>query len=309
MATTLTNDISRFILAGISKYFDDNFKTWPKEYDQWTTVTGSDQLTGKYENFGNLPKAKAMLENESFAFHSANETYETTITCEEIGIGWAASLLAQKGDLYGILNDFKKMELMRSLLTKLELISIKPWDDAFSVNQVDGVPMCSAAKPCADSAETFYTLATGAFDATLGHANVNGALKYLAQQKNSQGDPFVAIADTFATHAINQVSAEALFGSAEVPFMTSTGLSLQTKNALPRMRVIYSHYMAATNNDNWFVYDSRVPHVISQYMNNTPSPVVDVAENFNNKAAEATIYHLWGAASLPNPGLVGSSGA
>ena len=309
MATILTNDISRFILAGISKYFDDNFKTWPKEYDQWTTVLGSDQLTGKYENFGNLPKAKDMLENEAFAFHTANETYETTITSEQKGIGYAVSLLAQKGDLYGILNELKKMELMRSMLTKLELISIKPWDDAFSVNQVDGVPMCSNAKPCADSPDTFFTLATGALDATLGHSNVNTALKYMAQQKNSQGDPFVAVPDTLGTHAINQVSVEALLGSDLVPFMTSTGLNLQSKNTLPRMRAIYSHYISAGNNDNWFVFDSKIPHVISQHLNNTPSPVVDVAENFQNKAAEATIHMFWGAASLPNPGVVGSSGA
>jgi len=308
MATTLTTDVASFMLAGLSKYFTENWDTWANEYAQWTTVRGDPKLTGIYQQVGNLSAAEVMGENDPVGIETISQNYQTTITVDQIGRGLAVSLRAAKGDLYNLLGEGKMRELLRALKVKMEQISIKPWDDAFSVNQVDGVPMCSAVKPCADSGATYLTLATGALDAAAGAASIKTALQYMASQKNAQGDPFVAIADTFGTHAMNQVNTEALFGSALIPFQASTsGTQIQTKNTLPRLRPVYSHYTA--NSDNWFLWDSKIDHVVSQHLDNMASPMIETHKDPDTKATIADAVFFWGAASLPNPGIVGSSGA
>lgn len=305
MATTLSNDISKFLLAGLNKYFTENWETWPTEYSLWTKVVSQDKLVGLYQNIGNIPSAEVIGEGNNIPFGVLSETVQTSLSLDEIGVGISFTLKATKGDLYSIVSDAQKMELMRALKDKMEQMSIKPYDDAFDVNQADGVPMCSLVKPCLDSGDTYLTkLNGGGIIGAAGAANIKTAIQYMSVQKNAQGRPFPARPDVIKTHAYNQMDVEAVFGSQLVPFTTA---ATQTQNTIPRMKAAYSHYIGQT--DYWFLEDSRVDHVISAYKNDMPTPETAYQENFHNADKEARVVFLWGSVSLPNPAVVGSSGA
>lgn len=310
MATTISTDLSKFMIAGLDKYFSENWTIHPAEYKQWTKVRAFQKLVNYLQNMGNLAVAEEITENNPIPYDTLNESVQTSLTLKQYGQGVSFSWLAQKGDLYGVIDEGKMKELMNAMVRKLEALAIKPWDEAFDTNQADGAPMCSSTKPCLESGDTYITkLASGGtLDASgTGATNIKTALQYMAKQKNAMGQPFVAKANTIGTHAANQVSVEALFGSTLVPFVTSTAGHLQTANTLPRMAPVYSHYLA--QDDYWFIWDNDIDHVVSGHFADMPSPQTETEKDFDTKALKANVVYGFGVASLPNAGIVGSSGA
>jgi len=306
---TNTTDISRYLLAKFQRYYAPNWKAFPKEYAMWNTLVGSDTLVGYYDTMGNLAEAAIMNDGADFDIGSVDQAYETSIESVQYGKGFGVTLKAMKAAARksDVIDKAKVYALAKSMLVALEKLGIKPWDDAFTVNLSDGVPMCDNSHPCKDTVGvtnlTYDNLATGVFYGTGGYENVVSALDLFAGMKDHQGNPVPSVPDTFKTHAVNQLRVKALFESMGAPFEESN-----TKNVLPNLKPVFSNYL--TSKTAWFIEDTSPdrPHGIFQYLNSCPEPLNFVDRLPENAGYQATSAYFAGSGAVPNVGVVGSTG-
>jgi hypothetical protein len=306
-----TTDISRFLLAKFQRYYHPNWESHPKEYAMWNTMKGSDTLIGYYDTIGNLAAAAVMTDGADFDIGAIVQAYETSIESVQYGKGFGITLKAMKAaqNKSDVITASKVYALSKAMLVALEALGIKPWDDAFTVNLADGVPMCSNSHPCKDTVggtnETYDNLTTGSFYGSGGYDNLLAGLELFATMKDHQGKPVPSVPDTFKTHAFNQYQTKAVFESTLVPFEAT---QTNTKNILPGLKPVFSNYL--TSKTAWWVEDTSPdrPHGIFQYLNSCPVPENHVDRDIDNGGYVATTAFFAGASAVPNVGIVGSTG-
>lgn len=304
-----TTDISRFLLAKFQRYYAPNWDSYPKEYAMWNTMKGSDTLIGYYDTIGNLAEAAVMSDGADFDIGAIVQAYETSIESVQYGKGFGITLKAMKAaaNKSDVISQAKVYALAKSMLVALEKVGITPWDGAFATNLSDGVPMCSNSHPCKDTVGgtnlVYDNLATGGFFGTGGYDNLMAGLELFSTMLDHQGNPVPSTPDTFKTHAYNQFQTKALFESMQVPFEESN-----TKNVLPSLKPVFSHYL--TSKTAWWLEDTSPdrPHGIFQYLNGVESPINSVDYVISNGGYQATSAYFAGAGAIPNVGIVGSAG-
>lgn len=296
---TLKSDISRFIVAGVNDIFTKNWESYPVQHSTYTTAKKATKETMIYDSVGNLKPAVTMQESEAFQYGKVNQAYETRITVEQIGNGISYSLKGRKFDLYNTIDESKVKELAHTMRDIEEEKAADPWNDAFTVNLADGVPMCSNSKPLLHVPGQFNdTLTTGACTGASGYDNIKLGVKMFSRFKNHQNKPMKSYPDKILTHEVQMMDLEEILSAQKVAYEFSN-----TPNKLPKLSPVYSRWLDSET--AWFLIDSRFEHVL--WLTHT-GITMEWEENFQNKDLEGTIYELVAAGALPNIGVVGSLG-
>ena len=299
MAFMITDDIKRMIEVGQKEIFEENFNMFPIEYPNFTTEKKATKETETYDSMGNLKAAEVKPEGDSIQYGKVVQAYQTSITNETIANGYAHSLEAIKYDLYGVVNSIKAKELSRTMREKEEGEGIRMFDEAFTVNLADGVPLCSNSKPLKNVAGAFNdTLATAG---SITSPDVHKAMfKMFVSFKNHQNGPMKSSPTNGMTHAYNMLDIEEIYGSQNKP-----GEISNTKNVLPKLSWSYSNYL--TSLTAFFMYDKRFEHALIQWFMKTDFDTDEDRTNTKNVYLNAIAMYKGGA--LPNIGIVGNEGA
>lgn len=297
MAYTMTDDISRMIVEGQKEIFTKNFDAFPVEYPEFTTAKSSGKQTETYDSMGNLKAASQKIEGGAIEYGKVEQAYQTSIKNLTWANGYEVTLEATKFDLYGVINSVKAKELARSMRDLEETNAIAKFDNAFTTNLADGVPLCSASKPLVNSALTNSTLATAS--SLKVPENHKTMIKQFASFKNHAGGKMKSYPTNGLTHVENMMDIEEIYGSSNKANEISN-----TKNSLPKIGWKYSTYLSS--NTAWFMWDNRYEHVLFQWFMKT------VFDSDEDKRSTKNMYlnaiAMYNVGSLPNIGIVGNVG-
>lgn len=298
MAFTMTDDISRMLLAGQKEIFVRNMESYPLEYTRFTTKKTSNKETETYDSMGNLKAAEQKIEGDAITYGKVRQAYQTSITNKTWANGYEFTMEAMEYDLYGVINSAKAKELARTMRDLEETNAIYWIDNATSVNLADGVPLASNSKPLRDSAATNDTLATSSSlaDPDNHKTMINMFYSFL----NHAGGYMKARPNRGFTHYVNQLTIEEVYRS-----MNKANEFSNTKNTLPSISWSYSTYI--NSQTAWMMWDSSYEHVLYQWFKKT---------NFDNdydKRYTKNMYFnalaMYQTGALPNIGIVYNAGA
>lgn len=298
MAFTMTDDISRMLLAGQKEIFTRNMQAYPLEYPRFTTKKTSNKETETYDSMGNLKAAAQKLEGDAITYGKVRQAYQTSITNKTWANGYEFTMEAMEYDLYGVINSAKALELARTMRDLEETNAIYWIDNAATVNLADGVPLASDSKPLRDSAATNDTLATASSiaDPDNHKTMINQFYGFL----NHAGGKMKARPTNGFTHYVNQLTVEEVYRS-----MNKANEMSNTKNTLPTISWSYSTYMSSQT--AWLMRDSSYEHVLFQWFKKT------TFDNDYDKRYTKNMYFnsiaMYQTGCLPNIGIVYNPGA
>jgi len=296
MAYTQLSNISRALVLGVHDWFTANFDAYAVQYPQFCKVVTSTLETEKYDSMANLAPVTEMAEGANFAYGNVEQAYETQVQNKKFGGGIQFTLESMAYDKYKLTVEAKAKELIHIIRDKEEELGVKAYNEAFTVNLADGVPLCDNSHPLFNVSGTNDTLTTGA----LTPDNVKVGVQMFSQFKNHQGKPMRAFPNQLMTHEYNMITVEEILMSQNKAYEFSN-----TENKLPPLRAAYSRYLTSTT--AWFLRDTRFDHSVLQFYQGHRNKM-DWDEDFENKNLKGTIYFLGNAAGLPRPGIVGSLG-
>lgn len=298
MAYQMTSDISRMLVEGQKEIFMENFNAFPIEYDKISTKKNSTKQTETYDSMGNLAAGGEKVEGDAINYGKVTQAYQTSVTNKTWANGYSVSLESTKYDLYGTVNSVKAKELARTMRELREQRVILRWDNAFTTNLADGVPLCSASKPLANLPGTFNsTLATASSLKT--PENHKTMIKQFANFKNHAGGKMKSFPNKGLTHVQNMMDIEEIYGSTNKANEMSN-----TKNSLPKISWDYSTYLASVI--AWFMWDSKFEHVIDQVFMETEFDSDE--DKISTKNLYLNALAIYESGVLPNIGIVGNQG-
>lgn len=174
--------------------------------------------------------------------------------------------------------------------------SVTVLDNAFSVNQYDGVPMCSAAHPYRKTglAGVQSNLASGAISDT----NIKAGINLFNTLNDEAGKRIRMRPNKFITHANNQWDVATIFQSS-----LRAGTANNDKNVLPDMEFVYSTFMDSQT--AWFLQSKQ--HKMIHFFRVKPEFIKRKYMNPNGSQSwdgyfrESTVVRNW-------RGVVGSTG-
>jgi phage major head subunit gpT-like protein len=131
-------------------------------------------------------------------------------------------------------------------------------DDAFTVNQYDGVPLCDDAHPNrGDVGGTQSNLATGA----LTDANLKSGLVLFRKQKDEAGKQIMSRAKKLVVHQAQQFNAATILQSTG-----QSGTANNDKNTVPNLELVELDFI--TSETAWFLLGAR--HQLKHYWREQP---------------------------------------
>ncbi len=225
------------------------FEAWDEEAEQWSRYLQdkrSNQHNETYQSFAGIAKwtAKAELSN-------ADE--------QRFKLG---DLIVTEHNPYGVeivmsreqIDDSKYDEVMD--MTKdaghagretVETNSVQVLEDAFTVNQYDGVPLFSAAHPNrGDQGGTQSNLASGALSDT----NLKAGITLFRQQKDEAGKQIMARPTKLVINQVQQFDAATIL---ESTLRSNTGNN--DKNTLPKLEIVDLDFW--TSETAWVLLGNR----------------------------------------------------
>lgn len=135
----------------------------------------------------------------------------------------------------------------------VEAESVKVLDNAFTVNQYDGVPLFSDAHPNRGNAGgTQSNLATG----PLTDANLKSGIVLFRKQKDEAGKQIMSRAKKLIVHQAQQFNAAAILQSSQM-----SGTANNDKNTLPTLQIVELDFIASET--AWFLQGAR--HQLKHY--------------------------------------------
>ena len=297
MAYTQLSSISRSAVLGVTDWFTANFDAYAVQYPQFCKVVTSTLETEKYDSMANLDPVTELAEGANFKYGDIEQAYETQIQNKKFAGGLQFTLESLAYDKYKVTIEAKGKELVHIIRDKEEELGVKSYNEAFSVNLADGVPLCDNSHPLYNvEGGVNDTLTTGA----LTPDNMKTAVQMFSQFKNHQGNPMRAFPNQLMTHEYNMQTVEEICMSANKAYEFSN-----TENKLPTLKAAYSRYLTSTS--AWFLRDTRFDHAVLQFFQGHRNKM-DWDEDFDTKNVKGTIYFLGNTGALPRPGIVGSAG-
>lgn len=297
MATLITADISRMIVAGNREVFTQNFDTYPIEYPSFTTSKQAQKKTEMYDSMGNLKAAEEKPESGAINYGSVSQAYQTSITNKVWANGFAHSMEAIKYDLHDVVNSIKAKELARTMREAEEARAVMWIDNATTVNLADGQPMGSNSHPLIDSALVNDTLATAS--AINDPDNHMTMINMFYDFKNHAGKPMKTRPTNAITHYANQLTVEEIYKS-----VNKANEFSNTKNVLPSITWHYSTYMSSKT--AWQMWDNRFEHILFQWFEKTSMD--QDQDKISTKDFYINAMAIYETGALPNIGFVHNDG-
>lgn len=247
-----TNEFNNLYTRKIDRAF---FEAWEEEPEQWSKFLqneSSDQHNETVQTFAGISKwqRKDELQNANEQKFKLGDLIVTE------HIPFAVEIVMSREQIDD--SRYKEVENMtkdagHAGRETVESESVKVLDDAFTVNQYDGVPLCSDNHPNkGDVGGTQDNLASGA----LTDANLKSGLVLFRKQRDESGKQIQTRASKLVVHQAQQFVAATILQSAQV-----AGNNNNDKNVIPNLELALSDFMVSET--AWFLLGKR--HQLKHY--------------------------------------------
>ena len=256
MADTRVSDIARMTEAGVNEVFYASAKK-PRvlEYKPICREVKGDKQICKYDSLGAIGPAVTKAEGDTITFRKLEQAYETTIESTTKTNGVMASIEALKYDLKGVVEKTFGEPLVRTMITLKEKAVADVYNDAFTTNGADGVPLISNSHPLVNSALLNDNLLTGEMSTT----TIVAAKNMFNRIYDQAGELF----DTAPTHLLIHpnklyLALQLLNSQLMALELSNTKNVLQDVHALKIVTNRYLDYNTSTDASPWFLLDKTL---------------------------------------------------
>ena len=252
-----TSQFQNLYLKKIDKTF---FEAWDEEPEQWSRYLQAKTSTQNAEVVQNIAGVSKWAKKDELA-NPTEQKFKLgdiiTTTHQPFAITVVMSREQVEDAKYGEVEDMAK-DAGHAGRETIESECIGVLDGAFTVNQYDGVPLCSATHPNrGDAGGTQSNLTTGALSDT----TLKAGITLFRQQKDEGGKQILARPKKLIVHQSKQFLAATILQSTQV-----AGSPNNDKNVLPALEIVDLDFL--TSATAWFLQGSR--HGLVHYFRAKP---------------------------------------
>lgn len=247
----ITKDNENLYLKKIDTVFFESYDEEPEQWSKYLNDKNSDQYAEIVQRMVGLGKweEKAEMQNATEDRYRLGDLITTTH--KPFGKQVVMSREQVKDQKYGEIEDMSR-DSGHAARETVEAECVKVLDDAFTVNQYDGKPLCDDAHPYKNSSSTWDNKLTGG----LTDANLRSGLVLFRKQKDEAQKQIMQRPSKLITHQANQFAAAVILQSAQV-----SGTANNDKNPLPTLEIVELDFLASET--AWFLQGKR--HRLQHY--------------------------------------------
>lgn len=139
--------IAKQLAPGLFAKFGDGMRAVPARWNKMFTVENTDRAYEEIVQVGAMPAAQVKAEGQSVNYVSYGEERTYRFSVITMALGYSITDEAIKDNQYEKGSSYLAMELGRSMAVAKEMHHANVFNNGFSVNGGDGVPLFSTAHP------------------------------------------------------------------------------------------------------------------------------------------------------------------
>jgi phage major head subunit gpT-like protein len=249
----------RLLEPGLRKIFQETYKEVPEQFSQVFTVQDSKKAIETDLRMGGFGMWDKKDSAGSIQYEDPTDTLPLQYIHEEFSKGFTVERKFIDDEQYGTISKWTK-SLARGARATIETKAASIFNDAFTVNGFDGLPLISNTHKRLDGGTMSNRLqatdGASSVDGKLTDANLKAALIQTRRQVDDKGILIQVQPKVLVVPPALQFVANTLVQSQNVS-VNGTGSGITNdKNTLPSLRVVVLDYL--TSNTNWFLIDPTV---------------------------------------------------
>lgn len=250
----------RLLEPGLRKIFQETYNELPEQYSQVFNVQDSKKAIETDLRMGGFGLWDKKDSAGSIQYEDPTDTQALQYVHEEFSKGFTVERKLIDDEQYGTIKKWTK-SLARGARATIETKAAKIFNDAFTVNGFDGVPLISNTHKRLDGGVMSNRLqatdgATSA-DGKLSDANLKAALIQMRRQVDEKGILIQVQPKLLVVPPTLEYVARTILGSMNVSAQgNGTGFTNDKNVIQGNLRVVVMDYF--TNNNSWFLIDPTV---------------------------------------------------
>jgi hypothetical protein len=256
--------IAKELLPGLNAVFGIEYGEVNEEHKPLYEVESSDRAFEEEVLFTGFGGAPVKNEGAAVVYDDASESYTARYTAETVALAFAVTEEAMEDNLYDTFAKLRAKGLARSMANTKQQKAADLYNNGFSTNQGDGVPMFSGAHPGV-GAGTVTNLTTAA---AIAEGTIEAAIIQIQKTTDDRGILVGAAAESLHIPTDLLFTADQLLNT---PGATAGGFALNDINAIRHLGVIPDGFYVNrrfTDVNAWFI-KTNVPNGTKMF-NRTP---------------------------------------
>ena len=152
--------IAKELLPGLNAVFGIEYGSVEDEHKPLYEIESSDRAFEEEVLFTGFGAAPTKNEGAAVSYDDASESYTARYTNETVALAFAVTEEAMEDNLYDTFAKLRAKGLARAMASTKQQKAADLYNNGFTTNQGDGVPMFSAAHPVTAVSYTHLTLPT-----------------------------------------------------------------------------------------------------------------------------------------------------
>ena len=256
--------IAKELLPGLNAVFGIEYGSVDEEHKPLYEIESSDRAFEEEVLFTGFGGAPVKNEGAAVVYDDASESYTARYTAETVALAFAVTEEAMEDNLYDTFAKLRAKGLARSMANTKQQKAADLYNNGFSTNQGDGVPMFSGAHPVV-GAGTVTNLTTAA---AIAEGTIEAAIIQIQKTTDDRGILVGAAAESLHIPTDLLFTADQLLNT---PGATAGGFALNDINAIRHLGVIPDGFYVNrrfTDVNAWFI-KTNVPNGTKMF-NRTP---------------------------------------
>ena len=256
--------IAKELLPGLNAVFGIEYGEVNEEHKPLYEVESSDRAFEEEVLFTGFGGAPVKNEGAAVVYDDASESYTARYTAETVALAFAVTEEAMEDNLYDTFAKLRAKGLARSMANTKQQKAADLYNNGFSTNQGDGVPMFSAAHPVTGTG-TVTNITTAA---AIAEGTIEAAIIQIQKTTDDRGILVGAAAESLNIPTDLLFTADQLLNT---PGATAGGFALNDINAIRHLGVIPDGFYVNrrfTDVNAWFI-KTNVPNGTKMF-NRTP---------------------------------------
>ena len=256
--------IAKELLPGLNAVFGIEYGSVDEEHKPLYEIENSDRAFEEEVLFTGFGGAPVKGEGAAVVYDDASESYTARYTAETVALAFAVTEEAMEDNLYDTFAKLRAKGLARSMANTKQQKAADLYNNGFSTNQGDGVPMFSGAHTVV-GAGTVTNLTTAA---AIAEGTIEAAIIQIQKTTDDRGILVGAAAESLNIPTDLLFTADQLLNT---PGATAGGFALNDINAIRHLGVIPDGFYVNrrfTDVNAWFI-KTNVPNGTKMF-NRTP---------------------------------------
>ena len=256
--------IAKELLPGLNAVFGIEYGEVNEEHKPLYEIESSDRAFEEEVLFTGFGGAPVKNEGAAVVYDDASESYTARYTAETVALAFAVTEEAMEDNLYDTFAKLRAKGLARSMANTKQQKAADLYNNGFSTNQGDGVPMFSAAHPVTGTG-TITNITTAA---AIAEGTIEAAIIQIQKTTDDRGILVGAAAESLHIPTDLLFTADQLLNT---PGATAGGFALNDINAIRHLGVIPDGFYVNrrfTDVNAWFI-KTNVPNGTKMF-NRTP---------------------------------------